>query len=331
MQRVVEADYRDNTDKQDKKDADKQIVRSIIPQLSVQDLVQIDLIVEVLHGSGLITSPCTIKALRKALDEALQTVTQYALAQLKSIAQVEIPNVFWGEMDRPWWIIDAADREFIADNHGHIPVEDEDDALVDLQDEENWANADDDFHTTFGTSGTSYLAWSNEEFESGNSVMSASSSVALTGDGKVCGRPFITAEVRSRDFDGYYQGPGRVGLIFKDPVSDQMQLNTVVATAVEEYIYDAPPYFPAITQVQHGLLRIPAISPQPLLIEYMPHPDSQVMNLLNPNVVSLEVSRAVGLLCHLSRVLQNGRELAKVHGYVSHGNDTIYLGLSDIV
>ena len=147
--------------------------------------------------------------------------------------------MFWGEMDRPWWIIDAADREFIADNHGHIPFEDEDDALVDLQDEENWANADDDFHTTFGTSATSYLAWSNEEFESGNSVVSTSS-VAFTGDGKVCGRPFVAAEIRSRDSDGYYQGPGRVGLIFKVPVSDQVQLNAVVATAVEHCEFVAP-------------------------------------------------------------------------------------------
>eukprot|EP01031_Cornospumella_fuschlensis_P033971 gene33971-41110_t len=228
------------------------------------------------------------------------------------------------------WIIDYPDQEFIAENHGHIPVEYDDFELVDLQVEENLANADDDFHTTFGTSATSYLAWSNEEFESGNSVVSTSS-VAFTGDGKVCGRPFVAAEIRSRDSDGYYQGPGRVGLIFKVPVSDQVQLNAVVATAVEEYIFDAPPFFPAITQVQHELLNIPAISPQPLLIEYMPHPDSQVMNLRNRNAASLRVRRAVGRLCRLSRELQNGRKLTKVHGYVSHDNDTIYLGLADFV
>ena len=63
--RVVEADYRDKTEKLDKKQAVKDILRQLIPSLSEPDLVQIDGIIEDLHSSGLITAPSSAKALKK--------------------------------------------------------------------------------------------------------------------------------------------------------------------------------------------------------------------------------------------------------------------------
>jgi len=65
--RVVEADSRPAHDKLDKKKAVKDILKSLIPQLSEAELQQIDSIIEDLHSSGRITAPSSVKALKKAV------------------------------------------------------------------------------------------------------------------------------------------------------------------------------------------------------------------------------------------------------------------------